>query len=461
MDLDPTVLERILQRALRDGGDFADLFAEDRLYEGVSAHDGQVDSLQTGIQRGVGIRVVRGDTTALVSVEILTEEALLEASAMAASIARATSGRTVVPLAPQVVPVRSEVKILPRDVAKEEKVDAVLRAGNFARSVDHAIRRVTVYSVDSQQDIIVANSDGLLVRDRRCRVRFMVQVTAERDGRSATGTAAPGATSGFEFIREQRVEDIANEAAQQALTFLDAQPSPAGEMPVILAPGIGGILFHEVAGHGLEGDAVAKYGSPYRSKLGERVASPIVSAADDATIWGGWSSYGVDDEGTEGKRTQLIEEGILRSYILDRVSGRQLGMTSTGNARRSSFRHLPLPRMSNTYIQPGPSSPEEIIAGTDSGLYASFVTGGSVDPATGNFNFSVNCGYLIRHGKLAAPVRDVLIMGNALDVLMSIDAVANDLKLLAASCQKEGGRVSVGIGQPTVRVRSLQVAGRG
>jgi TldD protein len=312
---------------------------------------------------------------------------------------------------------------------------------------------------EGRRRVSVANSDGLFAGDDRTRVRLGVQVVARRNGTVETGFETLGGHRGFELVDGGAGERIAEQAARKALTMLDADPAPAGEMPVVVGGGFGGVLFHEMTGHGLEADHIQKGASVYEGKLGERVAAEHLVAYDDGRLPGEWGTDGIDDEGTPTQKTTVIEEGRITSYLYDLKSAGKDSTTSTGNGRRESFRHLPIPRMTNTYIAPGEAKPDELISGVERGFYAVSFAGGQVEPTTGDFVFGVSEGYLIENGKVGKPCRGATLIGNCLQALGRIDAIADDFEMKTGFCGKGGQRVPVGTGQGHVRISAMTVGG--
>jgi TldD protein len=312
---------------------------------------------------------------------------------------------------------------------------------------------------EGRQKVWIANSRGTFARDDRTRVVLSVTVVAARDGVIQTGHETLAHHGGYELIAEGDVGNLAERTVDKAVVMLGAEPSPAGRMPVVLANGFGGVLFHEACGHGLEADFIVKKTSIWEGKRGQRVAEEFVTAFDDGASAGMWGSASVDDEGSPSEKTAVVEEGILRWYLTDVLRGEKLGLASTGNGRRQSFRHLPYPRMTNTYFAPGAVSAQDLIADTPRAFYAKSLAGGQVDPATGDFVFGVSEGYLIENGRIGPAVRGATLIGNGADVLRNIDAIADDLDIKAGMCGKEGQAVPVGTGQPTLRLRELTVGG--
>jgi TldD protein len=334
-------------------------------------------------------------------------------------------------------------------------------ADETARGLDPSVRQVTGSYGDSVLKVLIASSDGTWVEDRRHRLRLIVNVVAARDGVMQTGFEGPAGLGGIELLKRHPPAQTARIAAEQAVTMLDGVPAPAGEMPVVLGPGGGGVLFHEACGHGLEADTVGKEASVYRGRLGETLASSLVTGVDDSTIPREWGSFSFDDEGTPAQRTVLFEEGVLGSYLYDRYWGRQDGAEPTANGRRQSYAHLPIPRMTNTSILPGEADPQAVIADTQRGLYAKKLGGGQVNPATGDFVFGVAEGYLIEDGKVTGPVRGANLIGNGMTILGAVDAVASDFEARPGTCGKDGQGVPVTTGSPTLRIARMTVGGTG
>ena len=330
-----------------------------------------------------------------------------------------------------------------------------------ARAVSAEISQVTARLYDWETDVIIANSEGLFIPDRRVYTRLALTAVASGGGESQTGSYNPGAMMGFELFGSRvNPEDVGRRAAKQAVTMLHAEPCPAGVMCAVIDKGFGGVIFHEACGHSLEATAVAFGNSEFAGKLGQQIASPIVTAIDDGTIPNAWGSINIDDEGTPARKNVLIEKGILKSYMIDKFNGRRMGMESTGNARRESFAYTTTSRMTNTYIAPGQDSNEDIIASMEYGLYAKQMGGGSVNPVTGEFNFAVTEGYMVRNGKICEPVRGASLVGKGSEVIMNIDMVGKDLEMGQGMCGSSSGSVPTNVGQPLIRVSSITVGGR-
>jgi len=452
------VLAQTLSVALRSGGDFAEVFAEDRASTNVTFDDGRVEDLVSGHRRGAGVRVVRGESTGYAHTADLSEPGLRQAASAAAAAARGTADDTRVVQLTRARVDPAPVTVPPDTVAKQRKVDLLERADAAARTRGGAVQQVSAAYADGRRRILVANSDGLLVEDEQVRTRLSVSCVAVGDTGRRTGTEAPGRTVGFELFDEVPPEEVATIAADRALRMLDARPAPSGPMPVVLRRGAGGVLFHEACGHGLEADLVDRDASVFRGRIGEQVAAPGVTLVDDGAYPREWGTYAVDDEGTPARRTTLIEDGRLTDYMFDWLRARKEGRASTGNGRRESYQHLPLVRMTNTLLLAGDDDPDAIIADTPNGLYCVALGGGQVDPATGDFVFGVTEAYLIEDGRITAPVRAAQLIGNGPEVLRRIDAIGSDFETWAGTCGK-GQRVPVSAGQPTLRVSELTVGG--
>lgn len=449
---------RVVARALANGGDFAELFCEDRSGFTLAIDERRVERAESGADRGAGVRVVSGTTTYFAHADGLAEPDL-ERAADAAAAALAGERREPVALGAGERATPQEVEIAPGTVAAEHKAELLRACDERGRSAGAEIAQLQAGYAEARRRITVANSDGLLASDDRTRVRLGVQAIATREGRAETGFETLGGHRGFELLAGGAAEETAAEAARVALTLLDADPAPAGSMPVVVGNGFGGVLFHEMTGHGLEADHVQKGASVYAGRLGEAVAPPFLRALDDGRLPGEWGTEGTDDEGTPTRATTVIEDGRLVSYLYDRERARRDGVASTGNGRRQSFRHLPIPRMTNTFIAPGEATPEELIADTPSGFYAVSFAGGQVDPTTGDFVFGVSEGYLIESGEVTRPCRDATLIGNCLETLGRIDGVASDFEVRTGFCGKEGQSVPVGVGQGHVRIAELTVGG--
>jgi TldD protein len=459
--IDQDLLGETLGRALRTGGDFAEVFVEDKRSSSAFLDDGRIEELTSGRDRGAGIRVVVGETTGFAHTADLSAAGLAAAADAAAAAARGGGGgvRTVA-LRRLPSPERPAVTVLPGDVDKGTKVELLRRAEAAARGTGAAITQVSASYGDSRRRIQVANSDGLVVSDDAVRTLFSVSSVASGDTGMQTGRESIGATVGFELFDDADVEELARRAAGRAITKLGARPAPSGQLPVVIGSGGGGVLFHEACGHGLEADLVGKGASVFRGRVGEQVASPLVTLVDDGTMAREWGFIGIDDEGQPAQRNVLIQDGVLTDYLWDRLRADKEGRRSSGNGRRQSYQHLPMVRMTNTYLLAGRDDPDEIVASTDRGVYIAHLGGGQVNTATGDFVFGMTEAYLIEGGRITEPLREGNLIGNGPEVLTRIDAVGDDFAMgPPGTCGKDGQGVPVGDGVPTLRVTGLTVGG--
>jgi TldD protein len=457
--IDAETLRRVLDRSLRTGGEFSEVFVEDRRSSAAALDDGRVEELMSGLDRGAGIRVVVGETTGFAHTADLTEAGLMKAAEAAAAAARGGGGGTrKVALGPAGGGGR-RAAILPEDVPKARKVDLLQAADAAARGAGGAIKQVSASYGDARRRILVANSDGLVAEDDQVRTRFSVSCVATGDTGMQTGYESKAATVGFEMFDRISVEQVALEAARRALVKLSARPAPSGILPVVLKGGSGGILFHEACGHGLEADHILKDSSVYRGRVGQKVASDLVTLVDDGTVADEWGTFVVDDEGHGAARNVLIDNGVLTDYMWDWLRARKEGRASSGNGRRQSYQHLPMVRMTNTYLLAGTEQPDEIIRQTPSGVYVAQLGGGQVNTATGDFVFGMTEAYLIEDGEITDPIREANLIGNGPEVLSRIDALADDFDMSPGTCGKDGQSVPVGCGQPTLRVTGVTIGG--
>jgi TldD protein len=454
--LEPQLAEAVLARALEHGGEFAELYGEHRSGLALSIDESRIEDVQQGAEEGAGVRVIAAGTTYFAYVDGLGEPDLMRAAAEAASALRgkrrAAAGLRATETEPQ------PIEIPPADVPAARKAAVLREVDQRARGVHGAIAQLQASYSEARRLVMVANSEGVFAGDDRTRVRLSAQAVARSGERVETGFETLGGHRGFELL-EGDPGRIGERAARTALTLLDAGPAPAGQMTVVVGGGFGGVLFHEMTGHGLEIDHVQKGASVYAGRLGEKVAEPLLTAYDDGLLPGEWGTDAIDDEGTPHQKTLLIEEGVLASFLYDRERARRDGVASTGNGRRESFRHLPIPRMTNTYIAPGDADPEAMIAEVERGFYAVSFAGGQVEPASGDFVFGVSEGYLIENGRVTRPCRGATLIGNCLSTLQAIDAVGSDFQIKTGFCGKAGQRVPVGTGQGHVRIRELTVGG--
>lgn len=457
--VDVSLASEVIAVALSSGADFADLFVEDKTSSHLSFVDGKVKDAVSGQVLGAGIRVIRGGNAIYGYTNDLSKQGLLE---VARTVAAANRGTATTIANPLVVKPRAPNpgKLHPREVPMNRRVDLLHKADKAARKVHQTVSQVDVSLSEQVQRVLVANSEGLFVTDERPYSRFMVQAIAKSGGEQQTGSRSPGQLQGFEYFDLIDVEELAREAAESAILMLSASYADGGRMPVVIDKGFGGVIFHEACGHLLETTSVAPKASIFWDKFGEMIANPAVTAIDDGTIANEWGSLAVDDEGMPTGRKVLIDKGKLVSYMVDRLGEIKTGHARTGSGRRESYRYAPASRMRNTYIAPGDYELAELISEIPYGLYAKRMGGGSVSPGTGDFNFSVREGFMIRNGKPAEPVRGATLIGNGADVLMRISKVGKDLEMAAGMCGSISGNIPVNVGQPPILVDEITVGGR-
>lgn len=453
-------LEKVLSRALRTGGDFAEVFIEDTSRNTILHQDGKLDGALSGRDYGAGVRIFQGFRSVYAYTNDVSERGLLETAEKAAAALEGASGELDIILHEQPVHRISNYKILPASSLNRRKTEKVREAFAAAKSYDTAIAQVLVNFGDVHQQIMVANSEGNFWQDERVRTRLVVQCIAADENGMQTGMEGPGRQMGMEFFDHVDICAAAREAARSALTMLKAPECPAGVMMVAIDNGFGGVIFHEACGHALEATAVAKGNSVFCGKLGKQIASTKLTAIDDGTIPGAWGSLNIDDEGTPSARNILIEDGILKGYMIDKMGARRMRMAPTGSGRRQSYQYAPTSRMTNTYIAAGNDDEKEIISSMAEGLYAKKMGGGSVNPVTGEFNFAVSEGYLVKNGEIATPVRGATLIGKGEEVLMKIDRIGKNLEMGQGMCGSISGSVPTNVGQPMIRVSEMTVGGR-
>lgn len=452
----------ILNVALSSGADYSELYFEDTNSKAILLEDGKVSKASTSNVAGCGVRIFKKDKCVYGYSNDVSYKNLYK---LACTLKDSFVGQQETYVKPLRV-VRSKNQNQPKlpydKVPMEEQISLLKEAYKEAKEYDPRIGKVDVRYNFNTQNVTIYNSDGKIVKDSRTRGRCYVVAIAFKPGAMQTGGHGPGAQKGFEFFKEEiDLKEIARDAARCAITMLDADECPSGEMPVIIDNGFGGVIFHEACGHGLEANSVSKNLSVFSGKKGQKVASDIVNAFDDGTIEGGWGSGNFDDEGNKTQNKQLIKNGVLQCYLVDEFNGRAMNERGNGSCRRESYKYQPTSRMSNTFIGNGTSTKEEIIAATKFGLYAKSLGGGSVNPATGDFNFAVNEGYLVEDGKITKPVKGATLIGNGASILFNIDMVANNLRREQGMCGSSSGSIPADVGQPTIRVKSILVGGTG
>lgn len=456
-------IERLLSTALSMGGDFADIYIQRSQSTSISLEERKVRSAEARIAQGVGIRVISGEKTGYAYSDNLEMEVLLDVARVAARIAEGPREKCRISVTAQLAPDYYKVAVDPAESPVREKTSLLKRANKAAYSYDPRIKQVDVYYADDERDVIIANSDGLWVADHQTMLRIMVRCLATHKGVSRSGSYGGGGRIGMEYFSRVSPEEIAREAARVAVVQLDSVPAPAGMMPVVIKGGWGGVLLHEAVGHGLEADFIRKGSSIFAGRVGEKVASELCTLVDDATIPNARGTANIDDEGTPGMRKLLIDKGVLKGFMTDRLNSRLLNIPLTGNGRRQSYRDYPIPRMTCFFLETGESEPDEIVRSVNRGIYAANFSGGQVDITNGNFTFSITEGYLIENGRIGQPIRGATLIGNGPDILTKIVMVGNDLALDPGigTCGKDGQSVPTTVGMPTVKVSEMTVGGTG
>ena len=454
------VCQRVLHKAVSTGADYAEIFAENTVNHAINMIANKVDSINDTVIAGAAVRVYKGLRSVMATTVDTSESGLLACAEKAAEALSQGTAQIDIVLKERIFGDIHPVKVCPVSVSNREKV-AVLKEGYFAaKEYDESIVQVQGTLLDVDHNILIASTEGLYTQDRQIRTRMMINAVAEKNGETQTGGCRPGKRMGMELFDIVSPKATGIHAAKQAVTMVSAGYCPAGVMPVAIDNGFGGVIFHEACGHSLEASSVAYGTSQFAGKLGQKIANEKVTAIDDGTIPNAWGSINIDGEGTPARKNVLIEKGVLKSYMIDKFNGRRMGMESTGNARRESYSYTPTSRMTNTYIAPGEDKNEDIIASIEYGLYAKEMGGGSVNPVTGEFNFAVNEGYIIRGGKICEPVRGASLVGRGSDVIQNIDMVGSDMEMGQGMCGSSSGSVPTNVGQPLIRVSQITVGGR-
>lgn len=458
LDLDPEMLNRTIRKALEKGGEFADVYVENRISREILMEESKFKSAEFGISHGAGVRVISGDKTGFAYTDEISEEKLLKAAEVASYVAKDTKAAVPVDVN------RSEresfitIQLPLQDVADDKRLEVMQRANQAALDFDPRIQMASISYYDEVRGRTIANSEGLLLSDELPLLFFIVQTLGVGNNTRHMGRERLSRHSGFEMFDEVSPEEVAITSARESIAMLEAEDAPAGIMDVVMQNGWGGVLVHEAVGHPLEGDSIARKTGVFTGKLGQKVASDVFTMIDDGTLPNRRGTTNFDDEGTQMKRNVLIKDGVLLKYMTDILSAKQLNLERTGNGRRESFRYIPIPRMTNTFIDRGKDKPEDILASTKKGLYVQSLSGGSVNSTTGMFNFTCREAYLIEDGKKTTPVRGATLIGSCLDVISNIDAVGDNLEFGPGICGK-GQSAEVSAGQPTVRIRGINVGG--
>jgi len=462
-EIDAQIARRLLGIALQAGGDYADLYFEYRVGADYVLEDEKIKSVGRGITTGLGVRVVKGDATGYAYSEDLTFERMATAARTAGQIAASGGSKRGFDIRPFDIPDYYPVKTYSLQTAAPDKLALLRAADAAARAYDNRIVKVDASLTEQVREVLVVTSDGRLTRDTLPMIRFGVRAVAEDGAKRQAGSSGGGGRYGMEYFEQAHHTALwhGQEASRIAIAMLDARDAPAGELEVVLGPADSGILLHEAVGHGLEADFNRKKTSNYSDQIGHQVASPLCTVVDDGTIDHSRGSINVDDEGNPGRSNVLIENGTLVGYMHDRISAKHFGVEPTGNGRRQSFRHMPMPRMTNTSLLPGEHSPEEIVRSVKHGVFAKRFSGGQVNISNGDFVFSLTEGYLIEDGKITAPLKGVNLIGNGPDALNKVTMVGNDYELSDGmwTCGKDGQSVPVGVGTPTVKISKITVGG--
>lgn len=454
------VIQEVINEAAKTGCDYVELFIEENVSNRMSVIGGECDTASQDREQGAGLRLALKEKSVYGCTNKLDKASLIKlAQDLSQSFNEAP--KEVTPLKALKKGKKHQVVRRPEDVSNEEKLALLMKGYNAAREYSKEISQASASVSDVTQKVIIAKMDGRFVQDERVYTRVRVSAVASDSNEQGSGGVSPGRAMGYElFDSIVDMEELGKEAARQAIVNLHADYAPSGQMPVVIDNGFGGVIFHEACGHSLEATSVAKGASVFCNKLGEQIANKCVSAVDDGTLINEWGSENFDDEANPQKKRVLIKNGILKSYMIDEINGRRMGMENTGSGRRESYKYAPTSRMSNTYICPGNASFEELFEGIEFGLYCKSLGGGSVSPATGDFNFAVNEGYIIRNGKIAEPVKGATLIGNGAQIIKDIVMVGKDLKLAEGMCGSLSGSIPVDVGQPPIRVSNITVGGR-
>lgn len=459
--LSKSIASEVLAKCLVTGGDFAEIFEDDSINNSISLIDGKVENAIGGRSYGIGIRIFKGLKSVYAYTNNNSRESLLETAyraALALGDVKDEAGSII--LNEKKITTIHPIIYYPKDVMYDKKIAILKSAYGGAKNYNDEISQVVASYIDKEQNILIANTEGLFVQDTRVRTRLGVSAVASLGNENQTGFEGPGRHMGIEMFDTIDPEATGIEAARIAHTMLHAKNCPAGNMTVAIDNGFGGVIFHEACGHALEATSVAKGNSVFSGKLGQQIASTKVTAIDDGTIPNAWGSLNIDDEGNKTQKNVLIENGILKGYMIDKLNARRMNMKPTGSSRRQNYCYQPTSRMTNTYIAAGTDKPEDIIKSIDNGLYAKKLGGGSVNPITGEFNFAVQEGYLVKNGVIQEPVRGASLIGKGSDVLMDIDMVGDNLELAQGMCGSSSGSISTNVGQPMIRVKKMTVGGR-
>jgi TldD protein len=457
--IEKRVVKKILNILLGNGADFSEIFVQKKAFNNLRLEDSKIENSTSGSELGCGLRVWTGESTFYAYIDSIKEDKLINAARVLSSAVNGSSQVKVLNLTEAKSSYDISIKKAPSAIQPDNKIKILRLIDGESRNFSSHIVQVTSVLSDVEEEIFVANSYGFFSSEKSVRTLLGLSIVAKRGNDVGTAYKSIGRTCGYELFEKENLAELAVKTSGVAVTMLDAVDAPAGELPVVIGPAFGGVIFHEACGHGLEADAVLKGASVFKDKIGKKIASEVVTAIDDSTIEYRWGSYKFDGEGFPSCRTVLIKDGILQSYINDLKTSRKMGESQTGNGRRQSYRYIPYPRMSNTYIDRGIEEPESIIGSVNKGIYAKEFAGGQVDPVTGNFVFGISEGYLIEGGKISFPIKDATLIGNGPDILKKIEAVGNNLDFAPGFCGKNGQSVPNEVGQPTIKVSKITVGG--
>ena len=460
MLLSEVLCSEVIAVAMSTGADFAEIFCEHTKNESIQLVDGKINRIQNNVLSGVGVRAFLGTRTVYASTTDLSRGGLITCAKGVADAIGQSKAEVQIRLTERIFPNIHPVRILPHSADMKQKIDLLRSGCTAAKDESPLISQVSGTLLGVDHTILIANSEGLYTTDRHVRTRMSIAAVASKDGENQQGFYGPGRGMGLEVFEMFPPESIGKRAAKQALVNLRADYCKAGQMTVAIENGFGGVIFHEACGHSLEATSVAIGASQMAGKLGQQIANPKVTAIDDGTIPSAWGSVNIDDEGNPTNRTVLIENGVLKNYMIDRLGSRRMGMPMTGNSRRESYAYEPTSRMTNTYIANGPDKNEDIIKSIEYGIYAASMGGGSVNPLTGAFNFSVSEGYMIRNGEICEPVRGASLIGKGSEILQDIDMVGQNMATGQGMCGSSSGSVPTDVGQPLIRVSKITVGGR-
>jgi len=457
--LDKELLIKVLKKTISSGGEYAEIFVENKRPTLIHLEDSKIEKVISGVDYGLGIRLIYDGRTAYAYSNDLSEESLLNAASEVSKAASKKATDSIIDLKTKSPSVSFDIRLFPENVPVEKKISLVRKADNIARGYDSRIRQVSVIYNDFIQKVQIATTEGTIAEDERIHTLAVIQVVASDNGIVQTGYESIGGSLGFELFDEIDTEELSLKAAKRAIMMLTARRAPGRRMPVVISSEAGGTMIHEAIGHGLEADLVQQGLSIYSKKMGQEIASSLVTVIDDSTIQKKRGSFRFDDEGMPSQHTVLLEKGILKSYMYDKLTAIKDGVLSTGNGRRQSYQYRPIPRMTNTFIAPGDTPPEKIINSVDYGLFVKKMGGGQVNTITGDFVFDVQEGYLIKKGLVEEAVRGATLAGNGPEVLKSIDMVGSDLGFSIGTCGKDSQGVPISDAMPTVRIPEIVVGG--